>query len=297
MNRQEIINGLGRKSRSRICSLVLSLSGCLLFAALLVLFDVTDSESRQLFRVTLRPSAANLVDGVEKIFGKALREEKSQLGGNHGMARVDDDGTPVIILNPNSITEEEIVHETFHLKMIGEGTPHITYLAPRESLEAERGKLIWLFGQLRSPIQHWMFYPEMRSMGLRPDRNLDSEMQKAIAGRSDLRQLSGSPLQFHLTVMHARVFLESLNVGLRQEFVKWAEAQMEPESIKKAEQIVAYVKEIGPKSPTEEAQVFLQCLNYLYRGTASFSPEPWSYVMKGNFRHHTARFLFQPKAQ
>ena len=122
MNRQEIINDLVRKSRSRIYSLVLSLSGCLLFPALLVLFDVTDSESRQLFRVTLRPSAANLVDGVEKMFGKALREEKSQLGGNHGMARVDDDGTPAIILNPNSITEEEIVHETFHLKMIGEGT-------------------------------------------------------------------------------------------------------------------------------------------------------------------------------
>src|SRR4029434_1588397 len=93
MNRQEIINGLGRKSRSRICGLVLSLSGCLLFAALLVLFDVTDSEFRQLFRVTLRPSAANLVDGVEKIFGKALREEKSQLGGNHGIARGDDGGT------------------------------------------------------------------------------------------------------------------------------------------------------------------------------------------------------------
>ena len=76
MNRQEIINGLVRKSRSRICSLILSLSGCLLFAALLVLFDVNDSESRQLFRVTLRPSAANLVDGVEKIFGEAMVRKK-----------------------------------------------------------------------------------------------------------------------------------------------------------------------------------------------------------------------------
>src|SRR5262245_7299652 len=113
-------------------------SSFILIALLLFLFDVTECESRQLFGITLRPSAANLLGSVEETFGKTLREEKSQWYGNHGMARVDADGTPVIVLNPNSISEEEIVHEAFHLKMIGEGTPYITYLGPRENVEAER---------------------------------------------------------------------------------------------------------------------------------------------------------------
>jgi hypothetical protein len=75
----------------------------------------------------------------------------------HGLIH---DGTPVVFLNPNRfVTKETIVHELFHLKMIAEGSPHITFSMPIGSKEVEKAKLSSLFGHLRSPIQHSMFFP------------------------------------------------------------------------------------------------------------------------------------------
>lgn len=74
-------------------------------------------ELRKMFGVKLRPAAVSLLKEVEKLYGKPVKAEEYELVGFHGRTRIDEDGTPVIILNRSTgKTEETIVHELFHLK-------------------------------------------------------------------------------------------------------------------------------------------------------------------------------------
>lgn len=125
------------------CRLLLTF---ILFSCLVIRDDVKAvDERREMFGVKLRPSGVDLLGEVEKFYGKPVHEEERQLAGFHGQTRVDADGTPVLILNRSTGKKEEsIVHELFHLRMIGEGSPTIAFSLPAATPETQQKRILWM---------------------------------------------------------------------------------------------------------------------------------------------------------
>jgi len=250
-------------------------------------------ELREVFGVRLRPAAVSLLKEVEKLYGKPVKGEEYELVGFHGRTRIDEDGTPVIVLNRSTgKTEETIVHELFHLKMIGEGSPTISFTLPAATSEYQQERILWMERQLRGAIQHWMFYPQMKRMGLKPDRDLNAEVQQVLAGSLG-KELTVDKTRFELPVLYARIWLESGDSELKDRFVNWSESKMETLSLERAQQMIDHVTKAQPRTPDEEVEVFLHCLNYLYEGSGSFVAETWGYKPKGGFRLRTTTFQFE----
>jgi hypothetical protein len=248
-----------------------------------------------MFGVKLRPGAVTLLKEVGKLYGKPVKKEEYELVGFHGRTRIDEDGTPVIILNPSTgKTEETIVHELFHLKMIGEGSPTISSILPAATSVYQQERILWMERQLRGAIQHWMFYLQMRKMGLKPDRDLNAEVQQVLAG-SLLTDLTADKTRFEIPVLYARISLESEDSELKTQYIECSESKMEKASIERAKQMIDHVTKTQPRTPEEEVQVFLQCLNYLYNDIGFFISEPWGYKPKRKFRLRTIAFRFEPK--
>lgn len=168
----------------------------------------------QLFGNSLIPPGVSLLAEVERLFGKAVIEEQNELVDMHGQTRVDEDGSPVILLNSTSSKSQElIIHELFHLKMIGEGSPTLSYNVLQAIPESLQKAIFWLEFQLRGAIQHSMFYPNMRSMGLQPDIQLKSDVEQILAG-SLMSDINPKQRQLELTALYVRLLLESNDADL-----------------------------------------------------------------------------------
>lgn len=178
--------------------------------------------------------------------------------------------------------------------MIGEGSPTISFTLPAATTEYQQERILWMERQLRGAIQHWMFYPQMRKMGLKPDRDLNAEVQQASAS-SLLKDLTVDKTKFELPVLYARIWLESQDSKLKDQYIKWSESKMDKPSIERARKMIEHVNQTQPRTPGEEVEVFLHCLNYLYEGTGSFVAETWGYKPKGGFRLRTTTFRFETR--
>jgi hypothetical protein len=82
--------------------------------------------------------AQSLLDDVERGFGRSVREEQLLSTDTRlGASRLDEDGTPVVLVNPNLINLDVVVHELFHLKLKLHGYPVISWTYP-ESMDTKR---------------------------------------------------------------------------------------------------------------------------------------------------------------
>ena len=77
-----------------------------------------------MFETDLRPGAVNLLEEIERSFGKQVVErftEEPSVFANNGIGP---DGTPFVAINKSkTIDEGIIVHELFHLKLKALGFP------------------------------------------------------------------------------------------------------------------------------------------------------------------------------
>lgn len=138
---------------------------------------------RQLFGIELSLPARRLLAEVEQSYGKHVRDEVAinwetvQLGYSF----VADDGTPVIQINDNLERKEEvIVHELFHLKQRAKGFYMINFVFSSGAAYykyAAYCKLLLML--LHEPLQHWIFYPEMRKAGFDPSAVLKADFERA----------------------------------------------------------------------------------------------------------------------
>lgn len=122
-----------------------------------------------LFGINLRPEAARLLNDVEELYGTPIREVVEDLGGNLGDTTVLGNGTPEIRIDPDTgRSEQNIVHELFHLKLRKEGFPELAFEFPPGTVisENERRWANWNNTIVREPLQHRLFYPLMRKWAL-----------------------------------------------------------------------------------------------------------------------------------
>lgn len=144
-------------------------------------------QKRTMFNIKLSKAANGLLNEVEKLYGKKVREEEVQNWEpvRYGESAIDVDGTPVVRINAGTgRSEENIVHELFHLKLYTRGFPLVGYNPPAESRTRENFNYLQLVSNyLFDPIQHAIFYPELAKLGFKPNAQTEKADRKLHRSR------------------------------------------------------------------------------------------------------------------
>lgn len=247
-------------------------------------------DERTLFSIDLRPEAANLLNEVEKLYGTPVREVIEGLGGNLGDTTVLSDGAPEIRIDPNSgRSEQTIVHELFHLKLRKEGFPELVFEFPPGTVigENERRWANWNNTIVREPLQHRIFYPLMRQMGLVPDEGLRAGFNDLVRKGEYTGVVPENAFAVH-TGQYLRALLETEDEEFLDRFTSWFEEKGWQDSIRAARELKEMIDQRDPRTPEEEINTLVEVLNRLYRNTARLAVKGWSEEQRGN---HTQRLV------
>ena len=253
--------------------------------------------SRELFGVVLQRSSNQLLEQVERMYGKPVRTERFDNASRPDCLRyaesdVEEDGTPVIRVGEHiRPTENVIVHELFHLKLQAEGYPGaISWEWPREEMTSgNQAYTALLFDHVFSEIVHWVFYPEMRQMGFYPQLVVMNELAEAfetgirVGTNADTRALYY--LKFALHVQD-----ESVRARLRNIYQQngWEEGLV------LGEKLVGAITGANPRTREEILAVFLRCINLLTEGVVRFDFRGWEKRVLGSHDQVVAVIRINP---
>jgi len=251
---------------------------------------------KKLFGIMLRPSSSVLLETVERLYGKPVREEETDKfpPGKFGESTVDEEGTPVIIINSSrGRTERNIIHELYHLRLRAEGSPILTgHFAGVRSSRESRQLLSSLIPYFHDFIQHWIFYPEMRKMGLDPAADIKSDYER-ILGVDKFQTLNESDVK-GLALEYWKTALELDDPELLGRIGKWYERKGWGSSLAKGKQLKEIVESASPRQADEEVDALLRCLNAFYEGEYKFELEARDKEMHGKFLQRIAVIRILP---
>lgn len=230
-----------------------------------------DGPRRELFGVRLRPRAVRLLGQVERKFGRKVREAPASALNPllFAQATRDPDGTPVIEVRRGvTPTEVMIVHELFHHKY-GTATFEFRFYAGWGST-SDVAFVQFLLDHVYSSIQHWMFFPEIRGMGLNPDGEVRFGIEKLLEWDKFTADVAGvRPLEARAAIY----FKAAMNIddpALLARFARWYESKGWGEALAVAGRLIRVVREARPKTIEEAARVFVRCLAHFQREDAKF---------------------------
>jgi hypothetical protein len=221
---------------------------------------------RQLLGIELHDTAIALLEEVERLHRKPIRvrEEGSLPPDIKGFADTATDGIPTIVINRmTGCTEENIVHELFHLKMQAEGFPLFGFEFASTSARRNEEFLKAMRQRIYDPITHRIFFPEMRRMGLTPDGHIK-------AAYYENRNSNDEPSEDFLALYYFRITLEIDDAKLLSEMEQWYQEKLWNIALSKGKGLVGIVSELKPRSPNEMVVAFIQCANYLLKGEIEF---------------------------
>jgi hypothetical protein len=186
-------------------------------------------------------------------------------------AVVTDDGAPVIRVRESvAPTEVRIAHELLHLKMVSEGFAYT--IEPRFSSGSVTPDNLALFRRtaeaVHNGILHWMFYPKLRSMGMNPSEEFGGQLADAFfikPGAADAM----TDLDLALNFFKSSVEIDDPEITERLAARYLASGWKRPLDIGRA--MAESVTTGRPDSPQREVEVFLTCMNQLFKQTAVFT--------------------------
>jgi len=230
----------------------------------------------------LRKNAAILLTEVETLFGKKVvyRENTKYDAGN---STVESDGTPVIEVNPsihsrNKLRQEAIVvHEFFHLKMKATGYPYLSFV--NTELHQQNAAFFQeMNSMVFSAIEHIIFYPQMRKMGLNPS----AEIEEYFRTLDRNNETTGPPNDYQRAVLFMRAKVEVSDRKLLGEIEKWYSARKWNKPLAKGNELAQIVLSVHPNKPDDEVEVFVKCMNALIGEIAKVSHTGWEKRQYGN---------------
>lgn len=228
------------------------------------------SPKQQQFGIELSPPARRLLAEVERYYGQQVREEVAMDwdSAQLGYSFVTDDGTPVIQINNTLGRKEEIiVHELFHLKLRARGFYVVNFNFSSMVLRYRYASYCMLMLKLlHAPIEHSIFYPEMRKAGFDPSATLKNDFKRERESGS-LDNLQAGTIR---ALMYFRAMIEFDNPKLLSELTEFYRNKGWNDSIEIGKRLAQFVLKAKPHTPDEEIKVFLQCLNYILEGKARF---------------------------
>lgn len=222
------------------------------------------------FRERLRPRAKELLDYVERAYGKEVRVKVMKGWDRHiiGESWLGEDGVPEIRLNASTgCTEVCFVHELFHLKLKAGGYPAI--LLRSELTGSERAYYENAARLVREALQHRAFYPEMRSMGLAPEA-MERDALKQIVRDDRDEGVKVAPDEISMALYYFRACLEVEDRELISELEELYEKRQLVWALETGKRLVRLAGESGPQTPEEEIALLIRCLNILFFDKVGF---------------------------
>lgn len=241
------------------------------------------------YKVKLRPSAKALLKAVEKAFKKEICvvEEKNWPIGQQGETCITEDGTPVIRINHlTDDRERTIVHELFHLKFRANGYVDLQYYFP--DLQINDEILLSLDKTFLQTVEHYMFFPDIRKMGIDPTAHYKTAIKAGDYKNKDITNKRDMVYYYY----NAKLLVND-NLIIRR-LTSWYKSNGLSDELVMAEQLIALVKEVNPKTPEEEVLTYVKVLNAVGE-TAKFELSKYSDVMLGSFKSRRAVILIKQK--
>jgi hypothetical protein len=220
------------------------------------------------FGVVLGLEAEKLWHEVEAGYGRSVRTERPRELEANAEAVVRDDGTPVIRIRESvAPTEVRIAHELLHLQMVSEGFAYS--IEPRFNAGSVTPENLALFRRtaevVHNGVLHWMFYPKLRSMGMNPSEEFSGQLTETFFVRAATLTEQDLALDF----FKASVEIDNPEIPERLAANYLARGWQGPLDTGRA--MAELVTTSRPDSPQRELDVFLACMNRLFKETAAFS--------------------------
>lgn len=223
------------------------------------------------FGVLLSPETAKLWHEVEARYGRPVGTERPLELEVNAEAVVADDGTPVIRIRESvAPTEVRIAHELLHLQMVSEGFAYS--IEPRFSSGSFTPENLALFRRtaevVHNGILHWMFYPKLRAMGMNPSEEFSGQLAETFfirAAAADAMTERDRALNF----FKASVEIDNAETPERLAAHYLSSGWQEP--LDTGRDMAESVTAGRPDSPQREVDVFLACMNRLFKETVAFS--------------------------
>lgn len=229
--------------------------------------------------VALSAPGLRLLAEVEALYKKTVRfeEVESWEPSHYGESSVVADGTPVIKLNSRTgQTESTVVHELFHLKLFATGFPIIVYeVLPEAKTPANLVFLTWIGFHLHDPILHWIFYPQMRQLGVDPDVELRQEFLQALA-KGSFENLKPATQEEALALYYFKATLQLNDPKILARLADWYKREKWDAPLAMGKEMAEMVKRSSPRTPEQAIDVFVRCLNLLLKNSASFQISGWT---------------------
>jgi hypothetical protein len=226
----------------------------------------------ELFGVSLGLETEKLWHEVEARYGRSVRTERPQeLDEANAEAVVTDDGTPVIRIRESvAPTEVRIAHELLHLQMVSEG--FVYSIEPRFSSASVTAENLALFRRtaevVHNGVLHWMFYPKLRSMGMNPSEEFGGQLAETFFVKASA---ADAMTEQDLALNFFKASLEIDDPEIPERLAAHYLANGWQRSLDTGRAMAESVTNSRPDSPQRELDVFLACMNRLFKETAAFS--------------------------
>lgn len=235
---------------------------------------------RNMFGIDLRSEARILWAQVEGHYGRPVRELLiDDLGYSYyaGVASVDPDGTPVVqLINTEPVTEEIIVHELYHLKLYAEGYPVIRIEYPADwNEEKEQARVRFIIAQLYDTIEHRIFYPRMREMGLAPDDTLKRNVELTLRGEAEEEDVPGLTRRDALAIEYFKAALLMEDEPLLERLTNHYRGRRWDEALNIGSGMAELVKRAQPSTPDGAVTTLLRCLAVIERSVNAYELYGW----------------------
>jgi len=223
------------------------------------------------FGVFLGLETAKLWHEVEARYGRPLRTERPSELETNAEAVVTDDGTPVIRIRESvAPTEVRIAHELLHLQMVSEG--FVYSIEPRFSSASVTAENLALFRRtaevVHNGVLHWMFYPKLRSMGMNPSEEFGGQLAETFFVKASA---ADAMTEQDLALNFFKASLEIDDPEIPERLAAHYLANGWQRSLDTGRAMAESVTNSRPDSPQRELDVFLACMNRLFKETAAFS--------------------------
>ena len=209
--------------------------------------------------IELSSSSLTLFHDVESRLGKTVRCETHLEFGILGASDVAADGTPTIVLDTyEGRTEENLVHELFHLQLHAEGFPqHFRVSSPRGPNSEQFQQVA---EQLGSLIEHRIFYPQMRRMGFDPTGQYRTALENSLSQE----KLYGTPRPAARTVSYAEISLLIHDPVLTRRVEKWYLRHGWTDQLSRGKQLARDLATFNPDTPEKKRTAVGTCLEIVF---------------------------------
>jgi len=223
------------------------------------------------FGVLLGFETAKLWREVETEYGRSVRTERPPELSVNAEAAVTEDGTPVIRIRESvPPTEVRIAHELFHLQMVREG--FVYSIEPRFVSASVTPENLTLFRRtaevVHNGILHWMLYPKLRSMGMNPSEEFGEQLAETFFIRA---AAADAMTEQDLALNFFKASVETDDPEIPEKLAARYVANGWQGPLDTGRAMAELVINSRPDSPQREVDVFLVCMNRLFKDSATFS--------------------------